>query len=427
MGLKKCQIKQCPEPSAQRVLYPLGDASLESSSKIRCLHQKTVASPEPFDETNNFRSHGVHDGQEHRPRAFLKLDNTDKLPRRTRRLSRRPHELMPDQSAIAPSMYDDAVDRRPAKRVRIAVSSCLLGNHVRYDGGHQRDEFVVDVLALVCELVPVCPEVAIGLGVPRPPIRLLGDLTRPRARGVESNELDVTAALTQYAAHMAREINEISGYVFKSKSPSCGIRGVKVHVPGARPASTGGGVFAREFTALQPLLPVEDEARLARPGLRDCFIERVLAYRRWQDLVASGITRPRLARFHAMHKLTFMAHGSTQHPHLELAVDSRGRALPALIRAYQRDFMRMLQQRTTRRHHVRVLNHVMRHLVTQLQSGDRVELRAAINAYALGRSPRFLPITLLRHQLRHFPNPDLVDQIYLNPRPEELMLYHPRW
>jgi uncharacterized protein YbgA (DUF1722 family) len=137
---------------------------------------------------------------------------------------------------------------------------------------------------------------------------------------------------------------------------------VKVHVPGARPASTGVGVFARKFTALQPLLPVEDEARLAHPGLRDCFIERVFAYRRWQDLVASGITRPRLARFHATHKLTFMAHGSTQHPHLELAVNSRGRALPVLIRAYQRDFMRMLQQRPTRRRHVRVLNHVMRHL-----------------------------------------------------------------
>ena len=153
--------------------------------------------------------------------------------------------------------------------------------YVRYDGGHKRNEFLVDVLALVCELVPVCPEVAIGLGVPRPPIRLLGDLTRPHARGVENNELDVTAALTQYAAHMAREINEISGYVFKSKSPSCGIRGVKVHVPGARSASTGVGVFAHEFTALQLLLPVEDEARLAPPGLRDCFIERVFAYRRW--------------------------------------------------------------------------------------------------------------------------------------------------
>ncbi|MFQ5755748.1 MAG: YbgA family protein [Acidiferrobacterales bacterium] len=333
---------------------------------------------------------------------------------------------MPDQSSIAPSMYDDAADRRPARPVRIAVSSCLLGNHVRYDGGHKRDEFLVDVLAHVCELVPVCPEVAIGLGVPRPPIRLLGDLMHPHARGVENNELDVTAALTRYAAYMARELHEISGYVFKSKSPSCGIRGVKVHVPGIRPASTGVGVFARKFMTLRPLLPVEDEVRLARPGLRDCFIERVFACRRWQDLVASGITRPRLARFHAMHKLTFMAHGSTQHPHLELAVNSPGRALPALIRVYQRDFMRMLQQRATRRRHVRVLKHVTRHLVTQLQLGDRVELRDAINAYALGRSPRFVPITLLRHHLRHFPHPDLVDQIYLNPRPEELMLYHPR-
>jgi uncharacterized protein YbbK (DUF523 family) len=165
--------------------------------------------------------------------------------------------------------------------IRIGISSCLLGEHVRYDGGHKRDSCIIETLGRYFEFVPVCPEVAIGLGVPRAPIRLIGDPHAARAVGVDDPTLDVTDRLSAYGARMAVELDGISGYILKSRSPSCGMEGVEVFAS----VATAAGLYARAFMDLQPLLPVEEEGRLADPALRENFIERVYDYRRRQNLV----------------------------------------------------------------------------------------------------------------------------------------------
>lgn len=313
-----------------------------------------------------------------------------------------------------------------ASPIRIGVSSCLLGNRVRYDRGHKQDSLIVDTLGNVFELIPVCPEVAIGMGVPRPPIQLVGDLERPRALVVNDSKRDITAPLTKYAKHMTRELTGISGYIFKSKSPSCGIHGVKVHTGEDRPRRRGVGIFAREFVTREPILPVEDEARLALDDIRENFLERVFSYRRWQDLIASGLTRRKLADFHAAHRLTLMAHGNPDHQALQqLAIHGKGKPPGETARSYARVFMRALKRRATRRRHERVLTHLMGYLAGKVKPNDKVELRESLNGYRSGTLPLIIPITLLNHHLRNFPQPDITNQVYLNPSPQELMLrYH---
>jgi uncharacterized protein YbbK (DUF523 family) len=164
-----------------------------------------------------------------------------------------------------------------SRRIRIAVSSCLLGQRVRYDGGHKRERYIVQRLARRFVLVPVCPEVAIGMGVPRPPIHLVGDPRSPRAVGVDDPSLDVTRKLERYGRRQTRALAGVSGYIFKARSPSCGLEGVKVYGRrgGVRP---GRGVYARAFLARHPKLPAIEEDALRDRKRRAQFIEQVLAY-----------------------------------------------------------------------------------------------------------------------------------------------------
>jgi uncharacterized protein YbbK (DUF523 family) len=236
----------------------------------------------------------------------------------------------------------------PRTDIRIGISSCLLGNEVRFDGGHKRDHFITGTLGQFFHFVPVCPELAIGLGVPREPIRLVGDPQRPRAVGVQHPDLDVTDALSGYGARMAAELSGISGYIFKSKSPSCGMERVKVYQDGGGAGKSGVGLYARELMARQPLLPVEEESKLCDPVLRESFIERVLAYRRWQELEASGLTAARLVDFHAAHKLTLMSHGPERLRALgRLVAQAGGADLETLAHDYIRGFMEALKHRAT--------------------------------------------------------------------------------
>lgn len=189
------------------------------------------------------------------------------------------------------------------QRVRVGVSACLLGQAVRYDGGDKRDATVTGELARRFELVPFCPEVAIGMGVPRPPIRLAGDPAAPRARGVEDPAMDVTAALDGHGERVGASIGGLSGYVFKKGSPSCGLAGVPVYPAGGGETAdaTGTGLYAAAIRRLQPLLPVAEEDDLAEPGRRARFVQRVQVYHRWQCLRAAGVTATALVQFHDAH------------------------------------------------------------------------------------------------------------------------------
>lgn len=319
-------------------------------------------------------------------------------------------------------IHDTSAASSPPDRIRIGISSCLLGERVRYDGNHKQDSFIRETLGRVFDFIAVCPEVAIGMGVPRPPIRLTGDPQSPRVVGVQDPALDVTAALTAYGRRMALELDGISGYIFKGKSPSCGLRRVKVYGGGA-PSMRGTGVYAREIVQRRPLLPAEEEGRLGDPVLRENFIARVFAYRRWQSLLASGFSVGKLVEFHTAHKLSLMSHGTEYYRALgRLVADAKSHRPAVLCERYGAAFMAALQRSATHKRHTDVLMHVMGYLKTRLDKGDKAELLEVIESYRLGHVPLIVPITLLRHYFRRFPDEYIAKQVYLNPHPAELML-----
>jgi Uncharacterized conserved protein len=306
--------------------------------------------------------------------------------------------------------------------IRLGISACLLGEKVRFDANHKLDTYIRDTLGQYFDFVPVCPEVAIGLGVPRPTIRLVGDPAQPRVVGVLDPSLDVTAPMEQYGRRMARELPPLAGYLLKSKSPSCGMERVKVYQDKGVP-KMGRGLYARELMAGRPLLPVEEEGRLGDPVLRENFIERVFCYHRWQQLEAQGLTPARLVDFHARHKLVLMSHGAEYYRALGRLVATAGSAdIKTLAQDYIHGFMAALAHPATRKRHTNVLQHLMGYLKKQLDSADKVELLEIIEAYRLGEVPLIVPITLLNHHFRRHPNDYVAQQIYLAPHPRELML-----
>ena len=308
-------------------------------------------------------------------------------------------------------------------RIRLGISSCLLGRKVRFDGNHKLDSYLTGTLGRYFEWIPVCPEVAIGLGVPRPPIRLVGTPGAPRAIGVKDGSLDVTDKLAAYGRQQARRLDDLSGYVFKSNSPSCGIERVKVYQRTGIPAKKGRGIYAEAFLAGQPSLPAEEEGRLGNPRLREIFIERVFAYRRWQDLVASGLTASRLEDFHARHKLTLMAHDVESYRALGRIVAQAGSRTPnELGHDYISRFMTAMKRLATPARHAKVLMHLMGYLKKELDPMDKAELLELIHAYRQGVLPLASPLTLLRHHLRRYPDPYIARQTYLHPDPREWLL-----
>ncbi|MGD8710625.1 MAG: DUF523 and DUF1722 domain-containing protein [Ectothiorhodospiraceae bacterium] len=314
---------------------------------------------------------------------------------------------------------------RSESKIRVGVSSCLLGEQVRFDSGHKRDRFVADRLAEYFELVPVCPEVAIGLGIPRQPIRLVGSPEDPRAVGTRDESLDVTDRLADFGRRMAGELSDISGYILKSKSPSCGMERVKVYGRGGSPSKNGRGIYAAEIMKANPMLPVEEEGRLNDPVLRENFLERVYAYRRWQELRADGVTPESLVSFHTRHKLILMAHGQQRVRVLgRLVAQAGSRPMGELADEYGRRFMEALSYRATRRRHTDVLFHAMGYLKRVLDSDDKAELAELIHDYRNGLVPLIVPVTLLRHHFRRHPEPYIDRQLYLTWQPAGLSLWN---
>jgi uncharacterized protein YbgA (DUF1722 family)/uncharacterized protein YbbK (DUF523 family) len=306
--------------------------------------------------------------------------------------------------------------------IRFGISSCLLGQKVRHDGNHQRDRYITLTLRKYFEFVPVCPEVAIGLGVPRPPIRLVGSPDAPRAVGVADPTFDVTRKLNAYGKRKARTLDDISGYVLKSRSPSCGIEHVKIYGPGGH-ARQGRGVYAATFMACQPLLPMEEEGRLGDPVLRDNFLERVFAYRRWQALVESGLTAPRFMEFHSAHRLALLTHGERPYRELGRLVARIGhRDIGRVGADYIRLFMAALKYRATPARHANVLRRAAGYLEKHLKANEKAELLDRIDAYRRGTPPLAAPVTLLRHYVLRHPDPRLSTQTYLYPDPSEFTL-----
>jgi len=312
----------------------------------------------------------------------------------------------------------------PGRAIRVGISSCLLGREVRFDGGHKRDPFINRALSAYFEFVPFCPEVEIGLGVPRDPIRLERRGGEVRAVGVRQPDLDVTGPLGDYARQVVRGNPDLSGYILKSKSPSCGMERVKVYDAATGiPAADGVGAFARIVMEQWPELPVEEEGRLNDPVLRENFIERVFTYRRWQDLAAAGLSAAGIVDFHTRHKLLIMAHSQQAYRDLGRMVAECGSEDPGTFGGrYIAALMAALALRASRKNHTNVLKHVQGFLKDRIDAQDKQELNEVIETYRLGRVPLVVPITLLNHHLRRHPDEYMQRQYYLNPHPPELML-----
>ncbi|MBT3048031.1 MAG: DUF523 and DUF1722 domain-containing protein [Candidatus Thiodiazotropha sp. (ex Clathrolucina costata)] len=307
----------------------------------------------------------------------------------------------------------------------IGISACLLGHNVRYDGGHKRDSFITETLGREVEFLPVCPEAAIGLGVPRPMIHLVGNPLQPRLVGVQDPTMDVTRRMEAYAADQARQLNGISGYILKKNSPSCGMERVKVYAAesGGHCVRKGTGAFARVLMAQRPLLPVEEEGRLNDAVLRENFVNRVYVYRRWQDLRAAGLTPARLIAFHTDHKYLVMAHSQAAYQRLGRRLSKLSKSdLSRITDDYIHELMPALKRRVTRKRHVNVLQHIMGYLKKRIGSDDKRELSASIEAYRRGETPLIVPITLFRHYFRVHPDEYMSRQIYLQPHPDSLGL-----
>jgi uncharacterized protein YbgA (DUF1722 family)/uncharacterized protein YbbK (DUF523 family) len=308
--------------------------------------------------------------------------------------------------------------------IRLGVSACLLGQEVRFDGGHKRDRFLTDELGSHVDWVPVCPEVEVGMGTPRETLRLVrvGNGTR---MVTTRTGIDYTDRMNQWArarvAQLARE--DLDGYVLKKDSPSCGMVRVKVASGDGPPARDGRGLFAAVLLERLPLLPVEEEGRLSDPRLRENFIERVFAFRRLKDFFKGRWTIGSLVAFHTAHKMTLLSHSTTTYQKMGRLV-ARAAEIPRvdLRQEYERMFMATLALPADTRRHTNVLMHMAGHLKGKLDSASRQELASCIDEYRRGFLPLVVPLTLIAHHVRAHGVEYLAGQTYLQPHPRELML-----
>jgi uncharacterized protein YbgA (DUF1722 family)/uncharacterized protein YbbK (DUF523 family) len=309
--------------------------------------------------------------------------------------------------------------------LRVGVSSCLLGERVRWDGGHKKDAFLLGLLGRYVEWVPVCPEVEVGLPVPRDTLRLVrrGDAVRmvmPRAG------TDHTDAMTAYAAGKAEELAalDLCGYVLKKDSPSCGMARVKVYPENeGSPSRDGRGLFAEALMRRLPNLPVEEEGRLSDARLRENFVERLFGYRRLKSLFAVRWKQADLVAFHSAHKLLLMAHSPAAYASLgRLVAGAKGQPREAVRARYETEFMAALATLATPGRHANVLQHMLGYVSPSLDRDQRAEIEELIVDYRRQLVPLLAPLTLLRHHVRRLGVAYLLGQVYLEPNPKELML-----
>jgi len=307
---------------------------------------------------------------------------------------------------------------------KLGISACLLGQKVRFDGSHKREPFLIELFRKFVEWIPICPEVEVGMGVPRESVRLVGALTNPSMIAEKSGK-DWTEAMNRFAAKRMREIteNHLSGYVFKKNSPSCGMERVRVYNSKGMPVRQGRGLFAAALMNHWPLLPVEEEGRLYDLKLRENFIERVFAYHRWLQASSERKSPGALVRFHTSHKYMLLAHSQRHYRQLgRLVAAAKQRSLAAAYDDYGRVFMEALAVHATAKTHANVLDHMMGYFSKQLTAPERQELVQLIGDFRRQLIPLIAPITLMRHYSKKYQVEYLQGQLYLEPSPKELML-----
>lgn len=305
----------------------------------------------------------------------------------------------------------------------IGISSCLLGCPVRFDGGHKKDRYIVNILSEYMDFYPICPEAEAGLGIPRPPIRLVGDVNDPQVVEVKNPEMNHTACLKQYSEKKMTELPWLTGFILKSKSPSCGLMRVRVYQNPSMPSQQGQGVFARILQQHFPALPIEEDGRLNDPRLRENFIERLYVYRRWQQMLAQGLTKKSFIQFHSEIKLSLMAHSVAAYQRLgQKLAHLKDQPLQMLANSYIDELMAAFKRMATIKGHTNVLHHCMGYLKKSLSTIEKQALLKVIDDFHAGYVPLVVPVTLLKHYFQLYPDAYMQQQTYLNPYPKELML-----
>ena len=309
-------------------------------------------------------------------------------------------------------------------KIRLGISRCLLGDKVRYDGGHKLDRFLTGTLGKWVEYVPVCPEVECGMPIPREPMHLEGDPASPRLVTIKTG-VDKTDQMIRWARRRVVELEKerLLGFIFKSDSPSSGMERVKVYGEKGMPVRSGVGMFARVFMDHFPLIPVEEEGRLHDPALRDNFIERVFTLARWREIVVERKNRGGLIEFHTRHKLLILAHSTRHYQELGKLV-GRAKEIPAgdLFEQYEKQLIEALKIRATAKKNANVLMHMAGYFKKHLSAGEKEELLDIIDLYRNDGVPLVVPITLINHYVRKYGQAYLKEQLYLNPHPRELQL-----
>jgi uncharacterized protein YbgA (DUF1722 family)/uncharacterized protein YbbK (DUF523 family) len=310
------------------------------------------------------------------------------------------------------------------ERFKLGISSCLLGQEVRWNGGHKLDKYLAYTLGQFVEYVPVCPEVEAGFGVPRESFRLVGDAEHPRLITFKS-KTDHTDRMMAWAAGRVRELEkeDLCGFIFKSDSPSSGMIRVKVYNEKGMPHKVGIGIFARAFMEHFPLIPVEDDGRLNDPLIRENFILQIFTMKRWRNILAGKQTLGRLVDFHTRNKLLIMSHSQKHYRVMgKLVADGKKMPIEELYQKYQRLLMEALKSKTTVRRNANVLQHLMGYFKKQLTPDEKQELIEIFEQYRNELIPLIVPITLINHYVRKYEQPYLKLQTYLNPHPMELKL-----
>jgi uncharacterized protein YbgA (DUF1722 family)/uncharacterized protein YbbK (DUF523 family) len=310
------------------------------------------------------------------------------------------------------------------EKIKLGISACLMGEPVRWNGGHARDRYLTDILGHYMEYVPVCPEVECGMGVPRETLRLVGDPDNPNLVTSKTN-IDHTRRMIEWAEEKVKTLEKenLCGFVFKKNSPSSGLYRVPVKNFKGMPQKKGQGIFARVFTEHFPLVPVEEDGRLNDSKLRETFIEQIFTLMRWRKILSRKKSMGSLVDFHYRHKLLIMSH-SPSHSQMMGKRVAEGKALlmEDLFTQYETLLIEALRLKTTLKKNINVLQHIMGYFKKQLSPDEKQELLEIIEQYRQEHVPLIVPVTLLNHYIRKYKQPYLAQQVYLNPHPIALKL-----
>lgn len=313
-----------------------------------------------------------------------------------------------------------------SKKIPVGISACLLGDSVRFDGGHKRCAFAAEDLAPFMRYEPACPEMAIGLPTPRPALRLTETADEKVELCFSNGKGEpLTQEMQSFSEKKIASLHHLCGYIVCAKSPSCGMERVRVYQPeNNNNRKEGVGIFTRELMKQMPWLPVEEDGRLHDPVLRENFVERIYTLHEFNELWRSGLTRGKLIAFHSRYKLTLLAHSQPEYREIGrfVAGIENWSSLEAFAFEYRQRLMDLLKHKATRGNHTNVMMHVQGYFRPQLNAKQRQELTSLIDHYRQGLQPLLAPMTLLKHYMSEYPDPYLAQQRYFEPYPEALRL-----